>query len=240
MSERRDPLGGLAAASIQARWNVTQMLRGRLVWVACVFAMLPPAYTFLASANGANDWADIFGSLILMVGVVAPLFMASSLAEEIEDRTYTYLWSRPVPRWSVVMGKLVASIPIAGGLCALSLVACHMFFPGGAGAGLGRGIGSLIAGTIAACAVSSGLAILFPRFGLGLTYAYLLAIDLPVGQVPFSIRNLSITQQIRVVAGASDAAPLWRALVWLAVVSALWLAVAFLRLRRAEFSSGEK
>ena len=240
MSERRDPLGGLAAASIQARWNVTQMLRGRLVWVACVFALMPPAYTFLAGMNGANDWSDVYGSLILLVGVVAPLFMASSLAEEIEDRTYTYLWSRPVPRWSVVMGKLVASIPIAGGLCAISLLACHMFFPGGASADLARGVGSMIAGTIGACAVSSGLAVLFPRFGLGLTYAYLLAIDLPVGNVPFSIRNLSITHQIRVVGGAADGEPLWRGFMWLAVVSAVWLAVAFLRLRRAEFSSGEK
>lgn len=236
-------LGGAAATLIQARWNARRLLRGRILWVAGVFALLPVGYTFLAGANGADAWSDVFPLLVMLAALVAPLFMASSMAEEIEDRTYTYLWSRPVPRWSVVVGKLVASIPIAGGVVAASVVACYLVGKGATSAELGRGIAAVLAGTVAACAVSAALAVLFPRAGLALTYVYLLALDLPVGAIPFSIRNAAVTHEVRVVGGVSGVFPapaVWQGAAWLAGISAFWLLVAFWRLRRAEFSSDEK
>lgn len=237
-------LGGLAATLIQAQWNARRMLRGRTLWVAIIFAALPVAYTFLAGMNGDHGaWSDVFPLLGMLAALVAPLFMASSMAEEIEDRTYTYLWSRPLPRWSVVMGKLCASIPIAGSVVVASVVLCYLVGKGAGGEQLERGIAGVLAGTVAACAVSAALAILFPRAGLALTYAYLLAIDLPIGAIPFSIRNATLTHQIRVLAGVSGvepAPPVWQGTVWLLGIAAFWLAIAFWRLRRAEFSSGEK
>jgi ABC-type transport system involved in multi-copper enzyme maturation permease subunit len=237
-------LGGLAATLIQAQWTVKRMLRGRTVWVACFFAALPIAYTFLAGMNGdVSAWSDIFPPLVMLAGLVAPLFMAASMAEEIEERTYTYLWSRPVPRWSVVMGKLCASIPIAGGVVAAAVVGCYLVAKGASSEQLTRGVAAVIAGTVAACAVSAGLAILFPRAGLAITYAYLLALDLPIGAIPFALRNASITHQIRVIAGVSGVEPppaAWVGAVWIIGISAFWLAIALLRLRRAEFSSSEK
>ena len=239
----RGALGGLTATMIQARWNAKRMVRGRIVWVAAFFAALPVAYTLLAGMNGAGAWSDVFPPLVMLAAVVAPLFMAASMAEEIEERTYTYLWSRPVPRWSVVMGKLVASIPIAGAVVAAAVVGCYAFGKGASSEQLVRGIAAVLAGTIAACSVSAALAILFPRAGLAITYAYLLALDLPIGAIPFSIRNATITHQIRVIAGVSGGSPapsLIHGVVWLVGISAFWLAIGFLRLRRAEFSSGEK
>lgn len=236
-------LGGLAATVIQARWNVRRMLRGRVVWVAGLFAALPVAYTLLAGMNDVAAWTDIFPALVMLAAVVAPLFMAASMAEEIEERTYTYLWSRPVPRWSVVMGKLCASIPIAGGIVAASVVGCYAAGKGASSEELVRGIAAVAAGTVTACSVSAALAILLPRAGLAVTYAYLLAIDLPIGAIPFAIRNASVTHEIRVIAGVSGVEPephIAHGVVWLAGISAFWLAIAFWRLGRAEFSSSEK
>jgi ABC-type Na+ efflux pump permease subunit len=242
MSER-GALGGVAATLIQTRWNAVQMMRGRITWVAGFFAALPVVYTVLAGINGQGYWSDVFPPLVMLTALVAPLFMASSMAEEIEDRTYTYLWSRPVPRWSVVMGKLCAAIPISGGLMLASVLGCHALARGANSDQLALAIGAVLVGTVGACAVSAALAILFPRAGLALTYAYLLALDVPIGNIPFSIRNATITHEIRVMAQVSGVEPepaVWRGAIWLAGIAAFWLAIAFWRLRRAEFSSGEK
>ena len=242
-ADAKGAVGGLPATLIQTRWNARQMLRGRIVWVAVVFAALPVAYTVLAGLNKVAAWSDVFVPLVMLAALVAPLFMASSMAEEIEDRTYTYLWSRPVPRWSVVMGKLLAAFPIAGLLVVASVVGCYALGKGASTSELTSGIAAVLAGTLAACGVSAGFAILVPRAGLAITYIYLLALDLPIGAIPFSIRNASITHQIRALAGISDGGaptPVWQAVVWIVGITAFWLAVGFLRLRRAEFSSGEK
>lgn len=239
----RGAVGGLPAALIQARWNAVQMVRGRIVWVAAIFAALPVGYALLAGMNGAGQWSEVFVPLVILVALVAPLFMASSMAEEIEDRTYTYLWSRPVPRWSVVLGKLLAAFPIAGAVVVVAAVGGFALGRGGSSGELASGIVALLVGTLAACAVSAAFAILVPRAGLAITYIYLVALDLPIGAIPFSIRNASITHHIRTVAGLSgleQPPPLWSGVAGIAAVSAFWLAIAFLRLRRAEFSSGEK
>src|SRR5207237_965006 len=50
--------------------------------------------------------------MMMILAILPPLFVSSSIGEEIEDRTTTYLWSRPLARWTVVGGKLLALVPV--------------------------------------------------------------------------------------------------------------------------------
>ena len=225
-------------ALVQARWNAIRMVRGRTIWVAWIFALMPVILTLALSQGGrVVPWGDLFGPLLLLVGVVVPLFMASSMAEEIEDKTFTYLWSRPVPRWSVVVGKLMAAAPIATGIVAVTVGLCFAFASGGGGNSLGQEIGAIAADAVAISCVAAGLAVLLPRQGLWATYAYLLVLDLPISALPVSLHNLSVFYQTRVVAGVgvSDT-PVWSGLVWLAGIGGVWLTVGLLRLSRAEYA----
>jgi len=234
--------GGFAAALIQARWSALRMVRGRTVWVAWIFALLPVGFTMVMAQSGHSAaWKDVAFPLSMLIGVIAPLFMASSMAEEIEDRTFTYLWSRPIPRWSVVVGKLMAAAPISAGILSVSTAACFALAEGGTPDLLARGVAAALCGAVTTCAVAGGLAIGVPRAGLGATYAYLLALDYPVGWLPFSLRNLSVTYQVRQVAGAGEVdGGVVPAVFWLLGIAALWLAIGLTRLARAEFSSGER
>jgi ABC-type Na+ efflux pump permease subunit len=238
----RDQLGGLEASLIQARWSAKRMVRGKTIWVAITVAVLPVLFAMTMDQGGKQlDWRDFFQFLLLLAGVLGPLFMASSLAEEIEDKTFTYLWSRPIPRWSVVVGKLLASIPIAGGILCGTVVACFALSKGGTTDMLVRALGACVAGAAAICMVSAAFAILVPRAGMAVTYGYVLVVDLPIGAMPFSLANLSVTHQMREVAGVSgDDAGVAIALVWMAGIGAFALALAFWRLARAEFSTGDK
>jgi ABC-type transport system involved in multi-copper enzyme maturation permease subunit len=218
------------------------MLRGRTIWVAWTFAALPVVFTIVvAQAGRARDWGDLFGPLVMLAGVLGPLFMASSLAEEIEDRTFTYLWSRPVPRSSIVLGKLMAAAPLSGGILAVTVVVCFLASRGGTPGQLARGVAAAVAGATATCAISAGTSLLLPRAGLAVTYAYL-AIDLVIGAIPFSLRNLAVTHQIRQIAGVGSGGgePVWIAAAWLIGVCAVWLALAFVRVARSEFTSGDR
>lgn len=235
-------LGGLEASLIQARWTAKRMVRGKTIWVAWIFAVLPVLLAMtMKQAGKPLEWKEMFVPLVMLAGVLAPLFMASSMAEEIEDKTFTYLWSRPIPRWSVVIGKLMASIPIASGIMCGAVAICFFFAKEGTTDMLVRALAASVAGATAMCMVSAGLAILVPRAGMAVTYGYLLVLDLPIGAMPFSLRNMSVTHQIREVAGVGgEDKPLWITLIWLAGIGGFWLAIAFWRLLRAEFSTGDK
>jgi ABC-type Na+ efflux pump permease subunit len=237
----RTELGGMEASLIQARWSAKRMMRGKTIWVAWMFGLLPVALAFVMKEAGKPmQWSEIFYPLVMLAGVLSPMFMASSLAEEIEDKTFTYLWSRPIPRWSVVFGKLLASIPIAGGIMCGTVAICFLFVKDGTADMLLRGLAASMAGAAGMCMVSAGFAILVPRAGMAVTYGYLLVLDLPIGEMPFSLRKISVTHQIRAIAVGDDGTPVWMALAWLAGVGGLWLAIAFWRLLRAEFSTGDK
>ena len=243
MSEAaRDQLSGMEASLIQARWSAKRMVRGKTIWVAFTFAVLPVLFAMTMDQGGKPlEWSEFFVPLVMLAGVLAPMFMASSLAEEIEDKTFTYLWSRPIPRWSVVVGKLMASIPIAGGILCASVLACFALSKGGTTDMLVRGLVACVVGAAGICMVSAAFAILVPRAGMAVTYGYILVLDLPIGAMPFSLRNLSVTHQIREIAGVGgEDKGAAIALVWLAGIGGFWLAIAFWRLLRAEFSTGDK
>ena len=100
---------GLASTFVLARVTWTRLVRGRALWVSLFVAALPCLYAAMMR-GGVQD--ELYAFEILILAILAPMFISSSLGEEIEDRTTTYLWSRPIPRWAVLAGKLLALVPI--------------------------------------------------------------------------------------------------------------------------------
>src|SRR5687767_14430638 len=90
-----------------------RLLRGRAVWVVLVIACLPLLF---ASATRSRD--SIIAVTFLVMCILPPVFVASTIGEEIEERTSSYLWSRPLPRWTLLVGKLLALAPVASALVA--------------------------------------------------------------------------------------------------------------------------
>ncbi|MCI0432810.1 MAG: ABC transporter permease subunit, partial [Gemmatimonadetes bacterium] len=92
-----------------------RLLRGRSLWIAGLIALLPVAFGAVLRTQGPRGDVtdDLLAFELLVLSVLPPMFISSSIGEEIEDRTMTYLWSRPIPRWTVIIGKLLALAPIA-------------------------------------------------------------------------------------------------------------------------------
>ena len=120
----RAAVGAGAAVRAIAGVTWTRLWRGRAVWIAAGIAALPyllAAIGKAASRGGphpAVGQAEVLSLAVLVMAVLPPLLVASAVAEELEDKTAAYLWSRPIARWTVLVGKLVVLLPLAAALVA--------------------------------------------------------------------------------------------------------------------------
>jgi hypothetical protein len=214
-----------------AALTLKRVVRGRAPWVGIAIAALPVIFAVVAQGRTRGGINDLFFIEELLLAVLPPLFVASSIGEEIEDRTTTYLWSRPLPRWTVLAGKLLALVPVVVALqiasCTAALAIAAALTP--------RACLAIGAGAAAMSLIAAGIATLVPKHGMALTICYVLLFDLPVGLLPASLRQMTISHQVRVLAGFdpvyTDAVA---AAIAMCVVGGIWLALALLRIRRLE------
>ena len=108
-----------------------QQLSGRWrLLVMTVLAAMPVVIAVLMLHSDSAPSVEEFETAILsamLAGSIAPLVVlaiaAPAFANEIEDRTLANLTLSPIPRWQIVLPKLLATLTIAGPFIAASALA---------------------------------------------------------------------------------------------------------------------
>ncbi|MCE9575199.1 MAG: hypothetical protein K8W52_18750 [Deltaproteobacteria bacterium] len=232
-SHRGSVLSGATATFEIARVTLTRTLRQRTLWGAAIVAALPLVLSVIFNAIARHHTRSIFEAAEATAAVLVGLMVAGAIGEELEERTMTYLWSRPMPRWALLTGKLAALVPLtialgAGGAwLAMSLGANESDTPG-------RMALAIAMGLAARAAVATAFATLVPRQALALTIAYLFFIDLPLAIVPARLQVISIVFHEHELATRGMGESVTSALVGLGAIMAAWLALAVWRIRRLE------
>ena len=233
---------GLQATGSIARLSAKRVLRSRILIVGIVLMAL----SFLPMLLGAGKsrspefrWEHFLRLASILQMLVVALFSASAIAEEIENKTYSYLWSRPIPRWSVLSGKLVVTIllgSIVSGTCAaigfaLSGVSeTSLLFP----AIFGLCLGSLTVSCIASC-----LGLLAVKYSLAVAIAYFLIFDSIIGNMPFALARVSVFHNVSAIAGyGTNAGTTLTSVLWLLGISTFAVTISLWRIARKEFSTG--
>ncbi len=233
MSHRGSVLSGAAATLEIARVTFRRTLRQRTVWGAAIVAALPLVLAVIFNAIARHHTRSVFEAAEATAAVLIGLMVAGSVGEELEERTMTYLWSRPMPRWALLTGKLAALVPMtialgAGGAwLAMSVGATADDAPG-------RMALAIAAGLTARAAIATAFATLVPRQALALTIAYLFFIDLPLAIVPARLQVVSIVFHEHELATRGMGESVTTALIGLGAITAVWLGVALWRIRRLE------
>jgi hypothetical protein len=226
------PLSTVAAL---AGVTLKRLGRGKALWIGLAIAALPVINASIVHANARRFNAspqEMFAASLLLLALLPAMFIGASIGEELEDRTSTYLWSRPIARWAVLAGKLCALTPIVvalvvGGWCAASEIWADR-------APTWISCMALAAGCVGTSLVTAGIATVVPKHGMAFTIAYVL-VDLFIGALPFSLRELSVTHQAMVLSQLGRDPPMVIApVITLLVVSGLWGAIGFVRIQRLE------
>jgi ABC-2 type transport system permease protein len=136
-----------------------------------------------------NFLVFVFASFVIPICALG--FGTTALGAEREEQTLVFLLTRPIPRWQVLLAKILASVPLGCGLvlgsfamyCRLAgpsgLTAFQMFWP------------AMLGMTFAYLALFHLFAVAF-RHPTMLALVYALFVELFVGNLPGSIKQLAI------------------------------------------------
>lgn len=150
-------------------------LKRRKVIVLGIILLLPLILSIFALVDGAQiPWIAVTRIIALiytpfLLPLVALFYGGPIIVEEIEQRTYMYLIVRPVPRWQLFVGKLVAASATTMLLVGVSMVVFlavqSPLIQGAnlASASLSRIAAALALGTVAYVSLFAALASIFGR-----------------------------------------------------------------------------
>jgi len=183
------------AARVHARLSWLRLKRGRILWVVGAMWALPLVYAVglaIAGHWGRGLFDDVCELYFrFLVPFVPALLASSALAEEIENKTFTFVFARPAPRGAIVLGKwatatLSSIAVVVPSLAAMWLVA-HARFASDMAAEwphLLRVEAAAVLGLMLYGSLAIAVGMLFSRHPVIAMLAFLLLVDLGLGSMP--------------------------------------------------------
>ena len=162
--------------------SLRTMLSGRRLVLLLLLAAVPVAVAGILAAAGEDvDDTEGFVNGLLDATIIAAILPIVTLAlataafgDEVEDRTLSYLVLKPIPRFHIVMPKLIASIIVAAPLIVASGIAATVIgLDGDARSILAVGV-ALAAGVVAYASIFTWAGLVTTRaLAFGLVYVIL-------------------------------------------------------------------
>lgn len=193
------------------RYQLAGIVRSKRTLV-CVLLAAVPIVIALLMTHFIDDVAEAPAGLLgwmLQVQVILPLLAlvlgSGAVSTEVEERTLSYLFSRPIPRATVLLGRWAASLVV---LCAI-LIAMNTLMIGVFSTGLpaGRAVpvpdglwASLSLTLVVGATVYSGLFAsigTFVKFPMIVGLGYVFAIEELLGTLPGRSQVLSMQFHLR-------------------------------------------
>lgn len=198
----------LRATWLLFRMQLTMVMRSRRMLLAILLAAIPPVIALIMATFAPGDVkpGEILASisfwlnLQVIVPILALVAGSAVVTEEIENRTITYLFTRPIPRPALLFGRLLATLVLVwlllgSSATALSLAAAQR--AGGLPDGLAMRViaANLVGGTVYTILFATiGVFLRHPMIvGLGYTFAF----EMAIANVPGGSQSLTIQYHLR-------------------------------------------
>ena len=211
------------ANSIWALFTMTllrQAMSRRILVLGLVF-ILPISLAVLIRHNGAGwrapignyepDFAEVTLIFYMIAQALVPLtalvYASGMIQDEIEEQTITYLMIRPLPKWSIYLAKLAATIVVTIGLTTVFTGLTFAVIGWGqpdywSSGGLVRMLKTmaLFALSVTTYCALFGLMSMLMRRAILLGILYVIVLEGFIGNIDFVIRKCTIVYHFRVMA----------------------------------------
>jgi ABC-type transport system involved in multi-copper enzyme maturation permease subunit len=232
-SETATAMGLAASSRVYARMAWLRFRRGRLLWLAAAMFALPLVYVVglaIAGHWGRGLFDDVCELYFrFLIPFVPALTASAAVAEEIENKTFTFVFARPAPRGALVIGKLWAAtmpaILVVVPSLALAWVAAQLRFPADMAdtwPHLLRVELAAVAGLCAYGALAAAIGTLFSRHPFVAVLVYMMLIEEGLGSSPLVLNLIAVGWHLRNVAELPLPATTFMALTVPWWGSALW------------------
>ncbi|MBI4563883.1 MAG: ABC transporter permease [Planctomycetes bacterium] len=189
--------------------QIRQMLGQKKFLLVFLFLAIPLFIALpIRLVDGFRQWegsvaAGIFLYLLYpqtICMLLALLYGTSVISSEIEDKTLTYLFTRPLPRWQLIVGKYVAIVACLTPPALVSLCACWLVL------GLEGGYEMLLGQMLATAGAVAAYTAIFSMIGsyfhkrplvIGAIYA---AIEILLSFIPALVSSLTVSYFLRSLA----------------------------------------
>ncbi len=154
-----------------------QAVTRRKLALLIVLALLPLGFASILVSVNAGDGAligPVLGGLVISVTLPLTVMVLATGAfgNEVEDRTLSLLTTKPVPRWTIVLAKLVATIVVAAPL--MAVIAAVITTMDGDGTAPVAAAVAVVVGVVAYASVFTWAGLITTRaLGFGLIYVLL-------------------------------------------------------------------
>ncbi len=157
-----------------------QAVTRRKLALLIVLALLPVGFAGILASVYADDGGALIGPVLggLVISVTLPLTVmvlaTGAFGNEVEDRTLSLLTTKPVPRWTIVLAKLVATIVVAAPLMAVVAAVITTMDGDGTGSAPVAAAVAVVVGVVAYASVFTWAGLITTRaLGFGLIYVLL-------------------------------------------------------------------
>jgi ABC-2 type transport system permease protein len=162
----------LTLRQVSGRWRLA---------ILTVLAVMPVVSALVTLAQRETPSVAEFETVVfstMLAGAITPLVVlaiaAVAFANELEDRTLANLTLSPLPRWRIVLPKLLATITVAGPfVVASSALTAHIAFLGDTSATVAVSVAALAAVVMYASAFTWLGLVSTQAIGIGLLYIVL-------------------------------------------------------------------
>lgn len=185
------------------------MLGEKKIWLLALFLMLPALLTAVLMNFGGFAQTDalLASGVYLFLAypqaiclILALLYSTAIMSTEVAEKTLTYLFTRPIAKWKIVISKYLTIVACLGVSTLASLLVswCILGLPGGlrtlAAMSLATGVAIVVY-----CAIFAMLGIIFPKWAMVIGLIYAVVIEVFMSFVPAVINTLTATYYLRSV-----------------------------------------